>query len=418
MAALRIFHSHHPVDRRAGMPLSTFVARLICLCMLPLIALAAWLAVDSVRTTKSDHDQKAANLTKSFATTIDFDLNARIAALNVLAVSPLVDDPSRWKDLYKEAQGFCQSFGSHVILADVGMPMHMLFNTRVPFGTELPLLPLPKGHAAARAAVETGKPAVGDTFFGPIAKEPLVAVAVPALREGKPAFLLLTIFETRQFQKHIDQVELPSGWTLALVDGNGDIIARHTRSGMNPEMDGDAAARFVAKSTVSPWSVVLEIPRDAYLAPLLKAGAALALGILGAALATLLGAMLAGRRLRRSVASLVETPDPGAPMLDIREVAAARRLLDEAAEKRAAAEATLRGSEERLRLLIDHAPVALRHVRPRDALPRCQPTLDIGLSARRPVHCRPIPLRDLPRNSRPLESSTSPGNAGRGCGGR
>ncbi|MBI5577954.1 MAG: PAS domain S-box protein [Deltaproteobacteria bacterium] len=341
------------------MPLSTFVARLIWLCMLPLLLLAAWLAVDSVRTSQSDRDLEAVNLAKNFATTIDHELNARIAALNVLAVSPLVDDASRWKDLYREAQGFYQSLGSHVILADVGTPMHMLFNTRVPFGTELPMLPQPKGRAAAPTALETGKPAVGDTFFGPIAREPLVAIAVPAMREGRAAFLLLTIFETRQFQKHLDQMVLPSGWSLALLDGSGETIARRTRPGLNPEKDGDGAARFVVESTVSPWSVGLEIPPDVYRAPLLTAVAAMGAGILGATLASFLGGMLAGRRLGRSVASLAETPAPGAPLPDILEVAAARRLLDEAAERRARAEATLRVSEEKLRLFIEHAPVAI-----------------------------------------------------------
>ena len=92
MAALPLSHSHPPVDSRAGMPLSTFVIRLIWLCMLPLLLLAVWLAVDSVRTTLSDRELEAANLTKNFANASDHELNARIAALNVLAVSPLVDE--------------------------------------------------------------------------------------------------------------------------------------------------------------------------------------------------------------------------------------------------------------------------------------------------------------------------------------
>ena len=91
VAALPLSHSHPPVDRRAGIPLSTFVIRLIWLCILPLLLLAVWLAVDSARTTLSDRDLEAANLTKNFANAIDHDLNARIAALNVLAVSLLVD---------------------------------------------------------------------------------------------------------------------------------------------------------------------------------------------------------------------------------------------------------------------------------------------------------------------------------------
>ncbi|CDH46894.1 hypothetical protein [Candidatus Contendibacter odensensis] len=57
---------------------------------------------------------------------------------------------------------------------------------------------------------------------------------------------------------------LPAGWSLALLDGNGEVIARRALAGFNPETAVDAAGRFVVKSTVSPWSVALTIPRAAY----------------------------------------------------------------------------------------------------------------------------------------------------------
>jgi len=330
------------------MSLHSFLVRLIWLCVLPLILLAAYLAIDSVRDAQSARDLEAANLAKNFATAVDHELSARIGALHMLAVSPLADDASRRKDLYQEAQGFRESFGSHVILAD--LEMQMLFNTRVPFGATLPMLPRPKGHAAAPTAVETGAPAVGDIFFGPVAKEALVAIAVPGKRGGKTAFLLLTIFEIGQFQKRLDQVALPAGWSLALLDGTGEAIARRAPPGLNSATDVGAAGRFVAKSALSPWSVTIEIPRDIYRAPLFAAAIALALLILGATLAGVLGGRLAGRRLAKSVASLAQAPASGAPPSDITEIATARRLLDEAAEKRATAEVALRESEQRFKL--------------------------------------------------------------------
>ena len=142
-------------------PLAAFLARLIWLTVLPLVLAAAWLAIDHVLSLQDEIRQQAANTAKNFATAIDQHLNARIRALNVLAVSPLADDPQRWPELYAEARGFRESFGSHVILTDTGEPMRMLFNTRSPFGAPLPPLPRPQGHAAAPAALATGRPAVG-----------------------------------------------------------------------------------------------------------------------------------------------------------------------------------------------------------------------------------------------------------------
>lgn len=347
-----------PPDRAAkpaGMPLSAFLTRLIWLYMLPLVLLTAWLAIDRVLTTKAERDLEAANLAKNFATAIDQHLSARIAALNVLAVSPLADDPSRWKDLYQEAQGFHQSFGSHVILAD--LETHMLFNTRVPFGTPLPLLPRPKGRRSIDIAVETGKAVVSNILFGPVAKEPLVAITVPGLREGKTAFFVISTFELRQFQHRLDQVALPSGWSLTLLDGNGDVIAQRALAGFNPETAVDAAGRFVVKSIVSPWSVALAIPRDVYRQPLLVAATTLLAVILGATLIGVLGGLLASRRLAGVVATLTASAPRGTRLM-IAEIEKVRARLDEAAAVREAAERDRRQSEA----TFDLAAIGIGHV--------------------------------------------------------
>jgi len=335
------------------MSLQRLLSRLILFCVGPLVLLAVFMAVASVLGKQADRDRKAANLANNFAAVIDQHLHARISALHMLAASPLVDNPARWPDLYREAQGFYQGFGSHVILADP--EMHMLFNTRAPFGARLPLLPRPKGHAAAPAALATGKPAVGDVFFGPLAREPLVAIVVPAIRAGEPRYLLLTIFATRQFQELLDRMDLPAGWALILRDGRGEAIARRMPAGFNPETEVDDTGRSIVKSAFSPWSVVLEIPRDIYRQPLIEAAAALGIAILGVTMVSLLGGVLAGRRLRKAVASLVAAPSPGAPPPEIEEIAAVHRLLSEAAAARQLFEQELRESEDRYRSFFEQS---------------------------------------------------------------
>ena len=321
----------------------------------PLVVLAIYMAVEHVRDMQGTRDREAASIATSLASRVDQDLSARIGALKMMAESPLVDDASRWKELYREAQGFQKSFGSHVVLAS--LDMRMLFNTRVPFGDPLPMLPRPNGRAAVPIAVATGNPAVGDTFQGPIAKQPLVAVAVPVLRQGKVAFVLLTVFEAAQFQKHLEQSALPSGWSVAIVDGNGKAIARSAPTAAETARAVDAGGRFSAKSSVSPWSVVLEIPREVFHAPLLEAATVLALAVLGATLAGVIGGTLASRRLARSVASLARPLVAGAPPPGIAEIAAVRRLIDEAAQRRETAEAASLVSEQRFRRLFDEAPL-------------------------------------------------------------
>jgi len=353
--------SAHPLipEAVAGISLHGFLSRLIWLCILPLLLLGAWLAADSVLTKGAERDLEATNLARNFATAIDQHLSARIAALNILAVSPLIDDKSRWGDLYQEAEGFRQSFGSHVILAEAEEPRQMLFNTREPFGTPLPPLPKPKGQAAAPTALATLKPAVGDTFFGPVARELLVAIAVPVLREGRAVFVLITTFEARQFQQRLEQLALPSGWVLSLLDGRGDRIARRAPPGLEPGQEVDTSARFVVKSTVAAWSVVLEIPHLTYRMPLVEATLWLVAALLVATLIAVLGGRLASRRLAREVAALVESPASPVSPPAIREIDAVRQRLEEAAQQRAAAETRQRESETRYRELVQNANSAI-----------------------------------------------------------
>ena len=335
--------------------LRTLLTWMIWLCVGPLVLLAAYLSLSAVLDRQAERDLEAAKLSQSIASMIDEHLHARISALHILAESPLIDTASRWNDLYREAQGFHQGFGSHVIFAD--LQMHMPFNTRVPFGSTLPPLPRPRGHAAVQTVLATGKPAVGDSFMGPIAKEPLVAIAVPVVRRGTIAFLMLTIFETRQFQERLDQVSLPAGWALTLLDGKGEVLARRAPPGLNSATDVDTSGRFVTQSTRSPWSVVLEIPRSTYRKPLIEVAVSLAIAILGVTFLSLLGGTWMARRLAQAVTSLTDASPSAAPGQTIAEIEEVRTMLDRAAAAREASEKELRESEARYRSLFEAANV-------------------------------------------------------------
>ena len=339
------------------MSLNRFLTGLIWLCVLPLVLLAGYLAFDKIRIAKAETDLKATNLANNLATAIDQSLTARLGALELLATSPLAAQGTEVKRLYQEAQGFRQHFGSDVILADTGM--QMLFHTAVPFGDPLPMLPRPKGNAAAPIALATARPAVGDLFVGPVGGTTMVAIAVPGRREGRLDFLLVSPFVARQFQDRLDAVALPAGWALELLDGSGEVIAHRGPPGLDVARDVDPDGLFVVKSAVSPWSVRLAIPHEIYRAPIVAGALALAIAILGATLAGVIGGKVAGQRLGRAVAALGRAPATGAPGPDIAEIAAVRQMLDESADRRASAEAALRASEQRFRATFEQAAVGI-----------------------------------------------------------
>jgi len=337
------------------MTLQAFLTRLIWLCVLPLVLLAVYLAGNHLHSIQTRQDQEARNQARNIATALDRNLWARISAWQMLAASPFADEQLRLGEFYREAQGFRATFGGHVILADVSM--QMLCNTRAPLGTPLPKLPQPKGFAAAPAVLASGKPAVGDMFLGPIAKEPLIAVVVPVVRQGRTRALLLNTIEARLFQQCIEQVALPDGWSLALLDSTNSVIARRP-----PPADLNAnageAKRFAAPLAISRWSVALEIPHRISRAPLIATATACAMAILAFTLISVLGGQWASRRLTRSMRTLTQTAASSAsPHPAITEIETVRTLLRESESRLRAtfaqAEEAARQSKERLHRFIE-----------------------------------------------------------------
>lgn len=313
---------------RAGAPLSGYLTRLMVLGMLPLILVAAWLVLGEVRHIQAERRREAERIAQSTASSLDRFLSERIRAMAILAASPLMDRPQERPRLYREAQGFQQIFGTQVILADA--QRRMLFNTRAPLGSALPPLPTPRGRSAFAAAISSGEPAVGDQFMGPVAGVPMISIALPVLRPGRPVCGLLTTLESTQFQDRLDRVPLPRGWALTLTDLSGQILARHAPPGFDPGRQVDASARFTARSAVSSWTLAVEVPRQVWREPMLAAIRGLGAAMVTAVAVGLAAGLISSRRIAAAVGSLGRDGSGPAPCSDIREIASARARLEQA----------------------------------------------------------------------------------------
>lgn len=331
-------------------PLSAILARLVWLSLLPLLLAAGGVTAFHVSAEHAATRADAQRRLGSYAAQIDSFVEARILALEMLAQSPLADDPERWADLYAVAQAFQASFGSHVIFADAGR--QMLFNTRVPFGTALPRLPdAGKGRSAAPIALETGKPAVGDIVQGPVINQPLVAIAVPGLRDGQVRHLMLVTTTTGELQGRVDAMPLQAGWAFSVRDGAAALVARQAPEGFDPVRDVDDGWRFEAQSRFAPWTFTVDVPRAVVRQPVRDSLVALLAFI---ALATLAGWTLgrhAAGRVMRQINALVEA-ESAAPPVDIAEIAAICARLD-------ANLAARRESEARFEAAFEHAAVGI-----------------------------------------------------------
>ena len=296
--------------------------------MAPMVLIAVGLAWHNLREQDEQQMRQADNLARSVATGMDHLVDERLKALNMLASSRLVDDRRHWPELYEQAQNFVASYDSQVILAD--NQRRMVFDTLQPYGTVLPMLPTPQGRSAAALALETGKPQVGDVVMGPVAGVPVLGLIAPVVRAGTSTGIMLSTIEVSWFQQRLEQFLLPEGWSIVLRDGAGVDIARRSPRGFDSSRDVDADHRMVARSSISPWSVVLEIPRAVDSAGRREAMFLLAAAFLLAIVLGGVGGLWTSRRISAQVESLGE-PDGGAPSgRGIAEINAARRRIAEA----------------------------------------------------------------------------------------
>jgi PAS domain S-box-containing protein len=341
------------------MSLRSFLFALVWLCVLPLTGIAVWLAVDTVLAMHAQQRQQAGDLARNFATTIGHHLNVRIDALRLLATSPLLDDKSRHGELHGMAKDFERNLQTHVVLAEAFGERRMLLSTRVPFGDPLPQLPRPDGRSAVDAAMASGRPAVGDLFTGPIANRKMVAIAVPIVRTAKPTMVLLATLEADGLQKRIDQVSVPPGWVLSLLDSMGQVIARQGQVSGDTDDRGGEATRFLAPVELPQWQVELEIPARLYNAPVnsaaIRLGAAIA-AVLGLSVA---GGVLAGRSLSHAIGTLADPAAPPARSPSLTEIEKVRLLLKATEAQRANAEANRLAAAQRFERLFFGAPEAM-----------------------------------------------------------
>ncbi|MES2715530.1 MAG: response regulator [Pseudomonadota bacterium] len=346
------------------LPLSAYLQRLIWLSMLPLLAVALYLAIDSVQQLRAADERANVQLAAEIAADLDQFVQVRMDALAALSRSPLLDTPSTLAQFHRAAQSIQRTFGSAVILADA--TGQMLLHSGQDFGSPLPGLPPQAGQAAVPRALASGQPSAGDSFSGPLDGERLVAVAVPVPAQAPgatPSRVLLSPIETRQLQALLERVPLPPGWSVRVLDSQRQLLAARPAPAPAPAAasaadQADTGPRRELSSMVAPWTIVLTSSAESRAAPLWHAARVLGLAIVGATLAGWLAGGLASRRLARSVARLADaSPGPG-PAEPIREIALARQHLADVLQQRALADSATRASEAIFRAVFNGLPDA------------------------------------------------------------
>lgn len=174
---------------------------------------------------KSEHERVTAQLlnsAQSTANTVSQRLAVGVGYLTTLATS----DAARNNDLpalYAHAQRVMHQLPDASAISLVAPDDTIVFLTLRPYGT--------KGLVASemdavRAVFETGKPTVSGPFKAPISDKIVTSLGVPIWQGGKVVYCLRLILLTSSLNDLLVAQQLPEDWTLAIVAGNGKVVAR------------------------------------------------------------------------------------------------------------------------------------------------------------------------------------------------
>ena len=295
------------------MKLRTHLIILVVAALLPVLIFAGVMLVTFSAQQRSAVERGLVDTARALSLAVDRELAVSIRTLEQLATSEHLDS-GELRKFYDQASRTLKIQPSWEAILLIDPFGQQVINLRVPFGT-----PLPETGASQlnKDVIGTGQPAISNLFTGAIVKGPLIAIAVPVVRDGKVKYVLASSTSPAFLLKLLAQQNVPSDWLATIIDGNQVIIAR-TRD-FEKFVGKPAGPRFAAKSReaqegvlrgspqesapaytgfhrseLSGWTVGLAIPASVVESPLrrslfLAAAGGLALLLLGIALAALFG---------------------------------------------------------------------------------------------------------------------------------
>lgn len=306
-----------PPPRRYSLRLHLFA--LVCVCVLPALAVIAWLAYTTHELQRQKVDDDTLALAQTISAAMDRELSAIESGLRVLATS----DALRHGDLVRFHRLASDALDSQIvynyILTDRGGRQRL--NTLRPIGEPLPVTGTPP---QLEAVFRDGVTVLTDLFIGPVTRRAAIAMGVPVRGPSGIEYSLNIGLSPDKVSEMLQRQPVPEGWLVAVLDRQGTIvgrsrdgdrfvgqpavpelreaIARQERGSLDTHTkDGIAVVTSHVRSSTWGWHVVIGAPRaelHAQRQRLLAGFLAVSLFVFGA------GTWLAARLANRVISSV------------------------------------------------------------------------------------------------------------------
>jgi PAS domain S-box-containing protein len=375
------------IRRRRSFGIQARLVALILVTVLPLVALSTFAILRTVNDERSQIERDVRERAENLLADVNREIRSVQVSLEILASSPNLQhgDMEAFGNQIREAlnvQGL--AIGLHDTIAQE------LVSTTRPY-RELPVRQTNRG--AVERVVRTGKPHISNLFTGMVLQRPILTVGVPVFRHSEVVYVLTMALDPARLSGVLREQNLPSEWTAEIFDRKGIVVARNrdldrffgqpaapmlqepmskAAAGWFPSVTSEGLRAYSAflRSPVTDWTVAITVPKDAIDGPLRHAYQLALCAGAGVLCLSLSLAWWMARAIRRPMAALTAAaramgsgahPSPSAGgVREIEEVSDALRAsaeeLEERARARTAAEAALRASEERFRMLAEALP--------------------------------------------------------------
>lgn len=361
-----------------GWRLSTLLLAFAASLVIPALVATGLLLVRDARLQSEQMDRRVEQVAADLVADIDGQLRLMTSTLQVMARA-LETAGSDMRPFHEAATQALQPLGLALLLRDADG--QQLFNTRLPWGTALPITHQPEIDAAISGGLN---PHYSNLIQGRVAGHSIVTVTVPVALPGGRTGQLHMSLDTERILEILQNQKLSPEWNTGVSDRNGIIVARlqrhadfvgkklpdelrvdsvnHKDAFRTTNIEGLETVRAAAVSPLTGWLISANVPatvaRQAMIANLWSvAGVALVLAALALSLSFALARVIA-RPIGHIAAAAVMVeggaipPRLDSPVREANDVAAALRR----ASKR------LRDNTQELRSMLDRNTVLVREL--------------------------------------------------------
>jgi PAS domain S-box-containing protein len=356
-----------PLSERAkrGLSIAHRLLLVVLVVAVPMLLLAAGIVWRLTERERDAHRDAIMYAGRSLLGAVDAQLGKYAAVAQLLGTSQALQTQNLAEfraDALRAMPGLPHAW---VSLADT--QGHQLVNTFASADDVLPPVPA-VARESQRRAFETGQPQVVGVSTGPVAKIPVVAVVVPVFGHGRPAYSVFVTVDVAVFRDFLNSPRMPAGWLAAIVDRNGQFIARsldHERWVGKPASPGWLPTlrqegwfetlsledeRYITANVVSSsseWTLAVAAKKEVFEAP--ARHILFLAGLIG--LVVTLASLVLATHVARRITGPIAAMESGARALRHRRqsdyVATGVREVDHALEAFDTAARDLRASEER-----------------------------------------------------------------------